>query len=496
MSFEKRGAVAALAAAEEMLQFRFGHPRFRQEQRPVVEAMLQGSDLLAVLPTGAGKSACFQVPALVLPGLTVVVSPLVSLMRDQVEGLRRRTVSAAALTSATGASARREIAGRMARGDLRLLYVSPERLELARFRHLAQLAGISRLVVDEAHCISEWGHDFRPAYRRIRAFAELVGCPPLAAFTATATPQTRTDIERSLGLRCPRRFVASVDRPELRWVAAPASDFGAALRRAGVMARRTLAQRREAAVVIYSLTRARAVRTAEALRRLGLAAAPYHAGMPDAARRRVQERFLNGRFRVICATSAFGMGIDHPHIRLVCHLGAPPSVEAYVQEAGRAGRNGEEATCLLLGLPGDASLHRRLLLGQWPPFRIVRAVWNELPGDRATGEARVRQRLCRRHDPESVEAALRVLRDAGCVWRSRRGAWPSSDIGSVGAGRIARISAPGPNLARRLARGRRRGRRRAQAMRAYLDTRGCRRASIARYFGEPAPRCGSCDNCR
>ncbi len=339
------------------LRERFGHREFRTGQREIVSAMLARRDVLAVLPTGAGKSVCFQLPALLEPRPTLVVCPLIALMEDQVGGLRARGVDAVALSSVTPRERRRELLGRLSCRPPELLYVSPERLATREFVAALGPTVPSRIVVDEAHCISEWGHDFRPPYRSIGAFARAAGRPPIAAFTATATPATRDDVARALGLRRPARFVAPVDRPNLVWQVHRVRGPDALLPRVDASIRAALRGDPSGAALVYVLTRAGATAVAAELRRRGLRAGAYHGGMEGSARGRLQAGFLAGEIRVMCATSAFGMGVDHPTVRLVCHLGAPASLEAYVQEAGRAGRDGAASLCLLLPLPGDERLH-------------------------------------------------------------------------------------------------------------------------------------------
>ena len=350
-------------APEAALLRLYGHSRFRRLQRPIVLAMLADRDVIAVLPTGAGKSICFQLPALMRPDLTLVVSPLISLMQDQVAGLRLRGLAAADLSSATPVAARRRAVDALASREIRLLYASPEMLSSPGFRSLCKSSPPGRIVVDEAHCISEWGHDFRPSYRRIGDFARAVGRPPLAAFTATATPATRSDVEDCLGLRSPLRVVASVDRPNLHWVAARVRSLPEAIDRAGTAVLESLRSRPGTGAIVYAPTRRTAAHAAEALRRLGIRASYYHAGLDADGRRHVQDRFLAGDLSVVCATSAFGMGIDHPRIRLVCHCGMPGALESYVQEAGRAGRDGERAVALLLATPRDRRIHALLARG-------------------------------------------------------------------------------------------------------------------------------------
>ncbi len=331
-----------LRAAREALRRHFGHDAFRPTQERAIEAALGGRDVLAVLPTGFGKSACFQIPALLDDGLTLVVSPLVSLIDDQVAGARGRGIPALGLSSARPGgglgAARRAIEG----GRLKLLYLAPERLESDGLRDLLGGRRIARWVVDEAHCIAEWGHDFRPSYRSIGRVHRSLGGAPLMALTATATRATRREIERSLALRRPVRILMPVDRPNVHLAVRRVRGLEAAM---GELALEVRAAAGPA--IIYAGSRDRSARLALALRRLGVRAAAFHARLPDARKRRVQQGFLSGEVRVVCATTAFGMGIDHPEIRLVGHLGLPRSLEAYVQGVGRAGRDGRAARAVL-----------------------------------------------------------------------------------------------------------------------------------------------------
>jgi len=335
-----------LGQVERVLRSVWGYAALRQPQRRAVLATLSGRDALVVLPTGGGKSLCYQVPALVLPGLTLVVSPLISLMQDQVTALRQRGVAAAYLSSSQRATLQDAVRDAVRVGRIRMLYVAPERL--AQVPALLHERPLSLLAVDEAHCISEWGHDFRPHYRRIGRWRAALGRPPTIALTATATPATRRDILRVLGLSHPVLVTASFDRPNL---------FLAARRLDGERERFAALEANLAAVtgsvIVYVPTRNRADGAARVLRWRGVAAAPYHAGLPPAARRALLRRFLDGDIRVIVATTAFGMGIDKPDVRLVAHLGVPTRPEAYYQEAGRAGRDGRPARCELLWCDHD-----------------------------------------------------------------------------------------------------------------------------------------------
>jgi len=347
-----------LAAA---LHRHFAHRSFRVGQEDLVRAVLEGYDVLAVMPTGSGKSLGFQLPALLLPGTTLVVSPLISLMKDQVDELNRRGIRAAALHSLLPAEARLEALGSARRGELRLLYVAPERFASDHFLRLLRELAIARFVIDEAHCVSEWGHDFRPDYRRLRAAAaecrrsdHREGRPPMAAFTATATPEVRADIIDLLGLADPRVIVAGFDRPNISLQVSPVSGEGEKheLLASLVGDRRSL---------VYAATRRKAEAASETLRAAGMEAAAYHAGLSDAERTRVQDAFASGGLRVVCATNAFGMGIDRPDVEAVIHLDIPGSIEAYYQEIGRAGRDGRRATATLLWNYADVKTREFLI---------------------------------------------------------------------------------------------------------------------------------------
>lgn len=332
----------------DLLHRHFGHAALRPPQVPIVDAAMSGADVLAVMPTGSGKSLCFQLPAMALPGLTLVVSPLISLMKDQVDELVRRGIGAAALHSGQAAGERREILRRAQHGALRLLYVAPERFASDHFQSSLRAWPIARFVVDEAHCVSEWGHDFRPDYRRLADAADL--ClrsdngqqrPPLLAFTATATPEVRDDIQALLRLQDPRIFVAGFDRPNIELRVRPVTGD----REKHMLLPELVTGKRS---LVYASTRRSAEDAAETLVQSGIAAAAYHAGLTDAERTRVQDAFAAGTLQVVCATNAFGMGIDRPDIEVVVHKELPGSVEAYYQEVGRSGRDGRHAVATLL----------------------------------------------------------------------------------------------------------------------------------------------------
>jgi ATP-dependent DNA helicase RecQ len=338
----------------------FGHGQFRPGQQRIVDAVLAGHDVLAVMPTGSGKSLCYQLPAVLLPGVTIVVSPLISLMKDQVDELNRRGVAAAALHSMLDADSKRDIIDAARRGALRLLYVAPERFASSTFADLLADTAVARFVVDEAHCVSQWGHDFRPDYRRLAAGARLCrrgdggpGRPPMAAFTATATAEVRGDIATLLGLDRPQLLVGGFDRPNIHLrVERAHEEEKQQLLPTLVRGRRAL---------VYAATRKTTESTAADLTALGVKAAAYHAGLKDDERTRVQDAFANGSLPIVCATNAFGMGIDRPDVDAVVHYAIPGSIEAYYQEIGRAGRDGRAATATLLWDYADVETRRFLI---------------------------------------------------------------------------------------------------------------------------------------
>ncbi len=332
----------------------FGFASFRPLQEEIIRDSLAGRDVFAVLPTGGGKSLCFQLPALVRPGLTVVVSPLIALMKDQVDALQAAGVAATFLNSSLGAGESRPRLRGLHAGEFRLLYVAPERLMLSGFLDDLKKWNVNLFAIDEAHCISEWGHDFRPEYRQISSLRNLFPDVPMMALTATATERVRGDIVKQLHLRSPACYVASFNRPNLTYrVAAKSGAYEQILS--------YVRARPNECGIIYVQARKTAESMAGKLSADGVQALPYHAGMESGARSRNQEAFLRDEARVICATIAFGMGINKPNVRFVIHYDLPKNIEGYYQETGRAGRDGLPSECLLLFSPGDRVKQMRFI---------------------------------------------------------------------------------------------------------------------------------------
>jgi ATP-dependent DNA helicase RecQ len=481
-----------------LLRRHLGYPGFRPGQEDLVRAVLDGRDALGVLPTGGGKSVCYQVPALALGGLTLVITPLVSLMEDQVGRARGAGLRAAYLSAAQAAREKRATAEGARSGALDILFIAPERLELESFRSALAGADVRLLAVDEAHCISEWGHDFRRAYRRIGKLTSGLGCPTLA-LTATATPSVREDVISSLALERPVVVVRSFDRPNLSW----AVLRGGSLHDRASATYRIL-RRNPGCAVVYAPTRRTVEAVRDALARRGLHAQAYHAGLQGAERSRVQAAFMEGACRVVVATNAFGMGIDKADVRTVLHVHLPGTLEAYYQEAGRAGRDGEPAACVAFHSRADRRLSAAFVERTHPPARVLRGVHRRLR--RLAGPAQVLL-----VDPASHSDDGTLFNE----WLEGTGAGPIAaleradavrPLGSTdGTGGTA-AGAGGSQLARLGVRRRldltlvtqlrRRAIGKLNAVQRYALGRRCRRQALLEYFGEEAPeRCGNCDRC-
>jgi ATP-dependent DNA helicase RecQ len=334
------------SALYRTLKQSFGYDSFRPLQEEIISDALAGRDVFALLPTGGGKSLCFQLPALLRPGLTVVISPLIALMKDQVDALTASGVPATFINSTLASAESRARLRGLFQGEYRLLYAAPERLMLDGTLEMLRQWNVAQVAIDEAHCISEWGHDFRPEYRQISRLREILPKVPFMALTATATERVRGDIVKHLRLREPRCYVASFNRPNLTYRVLPkASPYDQVLA--------FIRRRKGECGIIYCASRKATESVTERLVEDGIAARPYHAGLEDTVRARNQELFLRDEVHVICATIAFGMGINKPNVRYVLHYDLPKNVEGYYQETGRAGRDGLPSECLLLYSPGD-----------------------------------------------------------------------------------------------------------------------------------------------
>ncbi len=341
--------------AESVLQQYFGYDHFRKGQAELIAHILSGRDVVGIMPTGAGKSICYQVPALMLDGLTIVISPLISLMQDQVDALRMNGIPAAFLNSALSAEEYRATLAQVYSGSVKILYAAPERLETESFLHIAESIPIAMVTVDEAHCVSQWGQDFRPSYLKIAEFLQLLSYRPrISAFTATATQEVCEDIVRILGLHDPYTLTTGFDRENLYFgVQQPRDKFHALMQ--------IISSHPNQSGIVYCLTRKLVEQVCDELCENGISAARYHAGLSDAERRENQEAFLYDKISVMVATNAFGMGIDKSNVGFVIHYNMPKNLESYYQEAGRAGRDGSPADCILLYSGRDVRTNQFLI---------------------------------------------------------------------------------------------------------------------------------------
>ncbi len=402
--------------ARRALRTAFGYDQFRAGQEMAIESVLKGNDTLVVLPTGGGKSVCYQIPALILPGLTVVVSPLISLMKDQVDALEARNLPAAFINSTLTSSQVADRLARAARGEVRLLYLAPERFDFGNVATRLRDIGVSLLAIDEAHCISQWGHDFRPSYLRVAEARIKLGSPPTVALTATATPEVRDDICRQLALDNPRTIITGFDRTNLTYHVLPARNDA----EKDTLLVETL-RKHDGLAVVYAATRKSVDRLSFLLEQQGIPSAGYHAGLDDSHRRKVQEAFMTESIRAIIATNAFGMGIDKPNVRLVIHHSMPGTLEAYYQEAGRAGRDGKQSEVFLLHSFPDRFTHEFFIKGAYPERSVVEQVYMGLVrASRTSGTLPesvddivplIRGKI----SPREVESSLRILSQANAI---------------------------------------------------------------------------------
>ena len=402
--------------ARAVLKSAFGYDEFRPGQEAAVSAVLAGRDTVVVLPTGGGKSLCFQVPALILPGLTVVVSPLISLMKDQVDALTAKGLPAAFINSTLTVGQVSDRLARVDRGEIKLLYVAPERFDSGRTAERLRKAGVSLLAIDEAHCISQWGHDFRPSYLRVKKVHAALGSPTTIALTATATPEVRRDIVRQLALKNPETIITGFDRPNLTYYVVPAKNDAEKEERLVQILRA-----RDGLAVIYASTRRAVDQLTTVLERAKIRAAGYHAGLDDGRRHEVQEAFMSEKIRAIVATNAFGMGIDKPNVRLVIHYAMPGTLEAYYQEAGRAGRDGLHSDVFLLHAFPDRFTHEFFIQGSYPERSVVEQTYEALKkNSNQQGFLDLEPQDVARHikpkaNAREVEGAVKILARAGAI---------------------------------------------------------------------------------
>jgi ATP-dependent DNA helicase RecQ len=472
------------------LHSHFGFDSFRPGQREAIESLLAGRHTLVVMPTGSGKSLIYQLAALGLPGLTLVISPLIALMKDQVDGLVRRGIPAAYINSTLSPGEQERRLKTLAEGGYRLVYIAPERLRSAQFRQAIQAKRISLMAVDEAHCISEWGHDFRPDYLHIVTARAALGNPLTAALTATATPRVQDDIARLLGLVQPHRIVTGFNRPnlyfEVRSVRDPVAKLGAL--------RQLLLGAQDGATIVYTGTRRDAEEVADFARLvIGRQAEHYHAGLDAEERARVQDAFLSGKLSLVIATNAFGMGIDRADVRRVIHYSMPGTLEAYYQEAGRAGRDGKPANAVLLYAPDDRALQEWFIANSATTLVELRSLHEILRSfgkeklwistedlSVRTGLPDVKVRLCLAELERA--GALERLGDAGLHMLVRLGEWNRT--------RVEQAEVKSREHQRH---------RQAQLveMIAYAETNECRRRILLKHFGDTglAEADSCCDNC-
>lgn len=500
------------------LQEHFGFDRFRAGQNEVVSAILAGKNAVVVMPTGSGKSLCYQLPAMMLPGATLVVSPLIALMKDQVDALQARDLPATFINSSIDPGEQRARIDALRRGEFKLVYIAPERFRSSRFVEALQSIRISLFAVDEAHCISTWGHDFRPDYLRLKsAIQELKGVQTLA-LTATATPYVRSDIIQQLGLDNPPTFVSGFDRPNLS-----IEVIHTERERQKIAHIKRLARVHEGSGIVYTTTRKAVEQVALKLQEHGLRVVAYHAGLGDAARVRAQEEFMSGRAQIIVATNAFGMGIDKPDIRFVAHYQMPGSIEAYYQEIGRAGRDGLPSTCLLLFNYADKNTHDFFIEGSYPDLSTIRSVYEalvaagmktiELTTHEIAKRAGVTNEMAVQSALYLLERANHIERGSGFDKRSNAvnsmAPWerPANSNGPVTNERTRRVRSiimldSGPAVKLRINPGDVAGRanlerRKLREILNFCYSDRCFRAHILDYFGDRhhARECGTCGNC-
>jgi ATP-dependent DNA helicase RecQ len=472
------------------LREHFGYETFNPGQEEVISRVLAGEDTLAILATGAGKSLCYQLPALLLPGTTVVVSPLIALMKDQLDMLAERGVTSTVALNST-LSEDQEIAAiaRIASGAMKIVFVTPEKLEDDAFVAILQQLSVPLFVVDEAHCISQWGHDFRPAYLNLGKVIGQLGHPTVLALTATATPAVREDILAQLGIPAVKPIVKGFDRPNLRYEVRRAESEGRKLR----MLRDLFEQGQlDGTGIIYTATIKNALEVQKHLQdELGLPVAVYHSKLQKHDRTAVHELFMQEAIRAVVATNAFGLGIDKSNIRFVVHYDLPGSVEAYTQEAGRAGRDGDPSKCVLIYRMSDTRVQNYFLTGKYPDIEEVQKVFGtlEIFGTQEGGVSLTDLRKITQLPLTKLKVILALLKKGGFIENAMRGTYMLTEAAKEQREMVL-------NLANYETK-KKYDQSKLAMMLQYAETTGCRRRFILNYFGEDydAETCGACDNC-
>jgi ATP-dependent DNA helicase RecQ len=478
------------------LKQHFGFEDFRPGQREIVERVLEGRDVLAVMPTGSGKSLCYQFPACILEGTTLVVSPLIALMKDQVDALRDFGVAATLINSSIGFQEQQARMLEMARGAYRIVYVAPERFQNDNFLNAIRDTDVDLLAVDEAHCISQWGHDFRPDYLKLGDVREMLGGPPTIALTATATNLVQRDIVDSLGMPNAEVVVSGFERPNLFYEVYVAGGDEDKLSRI----EKVVEHWRGESVVVYCATRRQVDEVTRGLQQGGCVVGTYHGGMSDRQRARVQEAFMEGDVPVLVATNAFGMGVDKPDVRAIVHYNIPGSLEAYYQEAGRAGRDDEPADCVVLYNRRDRGIHDFFIENSFPEKEVVESVWMFLykkgVDTHQIGAEEIADKIGRSGRKNvhnwAVETSLRLLKEGGHVDFGVRDGYPWVAVLDRARLRDLRVDWD------RLKEQRDLGLRQLSDVETYATGQGCRQTYLLNYFNSSPSYedgCGHCDNC-